>query len=47
LTCPTPGSWDSFCCRIDDAMSYMRARSTVSEVRESSMMGASEGLDLR
>ena len=47
LTCPTPGTWDSLCCRIEEPMSYMRARSTTSEVSESSMIGASAGFDLR
>ena len=47
MTWPTPGTWASFCCRIEAAMSYIRARSTTSEVRARSMMGASAGLTFR
>ena len=42
-----PGIWASRCWRIDEAMSYIRARSTISEVSESSMIGASAGLTFR
>ena len=47
LTWPTPATWDSFCWRIDEAMSYIRPRSTTSDVSDSRMIGASAGLDFR
>ncbi len=47
LTCPTPLTCESFCCRIDDPMSYIRALSTMSEVSDRSRIGASAGLTLR
>ena len=37
----------SFCCRTDEAMSYIRARRTMSDVSDRSMIGASAGLTLR
>jgi len=34
MTWPTPGSWDSFCCRMLEAASYICPRLSVSDVSE-------------
>ena len=47
ITWPTPGSWESFCCRMLEAASYIWPRPSVSEVRATIMIGASAGLTLR
>ena len=46
-TVPTPSTWESFCCRMVEAASYILARSAVSEVRARIRIGASAGLTLR
>src|SRR5262249_41571737 len=46
-TCPTPSASESFCCRIDEAASYICPRSTVSEVRARIITGASAGFTFR
>ena len=46
-TWPTPSTWASFCCRIDEAASYRRPVSTVAEVSARMRIGASAGLTFR
>jgi len=46
-TCPTPSTCASFCCRIDDATSYIRLVSRVSDVSARMRTGASAGLTFR
>ena len=46
-TWPTPSTWDSFCCRMLDAASYIRPRLIVSEVSATMRIGASAGFTLR
>jgi hypothetical protein len=47
ITCPTPGTCESFCCRMLDAASYIRPRPSVVEVNARMRIGASAGLTLR
>ena len=45
--CPTPSSRAIFCCRIVEAMSYIRPLSTVCEVSAMIRIGASAGFTFR
>jgi len=47
MTCPTPRTCASFCCRMLDAMSYICPRLFVGDVRAMMMIGASAGFTLR
>ena len=47
VTWPMPCTWDSFWARMVEAASYIWPRVMVSEVMDSSMMGASAGFTLR
>ena len=47
ITWPTPCAWESFCCRMLEAASYIRPRPSVSEVSATIMIGASAGLTVR
>ncbi len=44
---PTPDTCDSFCARMVEPMSYSSALSSTSDVSESTMIGAWDGLILR